>query len=346
MQERTDEPVSYPADVAFPGRIDVHAHCVPAEWQAIPAASAPLLRGFAAWSVPSALEMMDRQGIATAVLSMPFGNGMFADADDVAAARRLARSFNEQLAEVIRSHPDRFGGFACLPLPDVDGALAEIDYTLGTLGLDGVTLLTNANSVYPGDGRLDPVFDELNRRVTVVFLHPTSPACVERASLGYAPPLMEFAFDTTRAVTHLVLSGTLERCPDLRLIVPHAGGAIPYLADRIGLLASRFVPGASERAPAGPKAYFRQLYYDLAISASPHAVASLLQLADPDHILFGSDYPALLEDEIESVTQALVDNPLLQPSDLEIIQRHNALQLFPRIQPPSLTHVGQVAEET
>jgi 6-methylsalicylate decarboxylase len=162
-------------------------------------------------------------------------------------------------AETIRSHPARFGGFACLPLPDVDGALAEIDYALGTLGLDGVMLLTNANGTYLGDSRLDPVFDELNRRAAVVFLHPALPACADCTSLGYAP-LIDFVFDTTRAVTHLVLSGTLERSPDLRVIVPHAGGTIPYLADRIDLLASRFVPGASQRAPAGVKAYLRRLY--------------------------------------------------------------------------------------
>ncbi len=143
--------------------------------------------------------------------------------------------------------------------------MAEIDYALGTLKLDGVVLLTNANGVYLGDTRLDPVFDELNCRETVVFLHPTLPACAECTSLGYAPSLIEFVFDTTRAVTHLVLSGTLERCPDLRVIAPHAGGTVPYLSERIGLIASRFVPGAGERAPAGVEAYLRQLYYDLAI---------------------------------------------------------------------------------
>ena len=301
----------------------------------MPAAAAPLLRGFSSWSIPSALEMMDRQGIAVAVLSMAFWSGLFADPGDVAAARRLARSSNEGAAEAIRSHPDRFGGFACLPLPDVDGALAEIDYGLGTLGLDGVVLLTNADGVYLGDSRLDPVFDELNRRRAVVFLHPTVPACAESTSLGYAPSLIEFVFDTTRAVTHLVLGGTLERCPDLRLIVAHAGGTIPFLADRIGLIASLFVPGAADRAPAGAKAYFRRLYYELAISASPHAVASVLQLADPERILFGSDYPALFEEDVHSLIQALAGNPLLKAGDLEMIQRRNALQLFPRLGQPA-----------
>jgi 6-methylsalicylate decarboxylase len=215
----------------------------------------------------------------------------------------------------------------------VDGALAEIDYGLGTLGLDGVVLLTNANGVYLGDSRLDPVFGELDRRGAVVFLHPTLPACAYCTSLGYAPPWIEFVFDTTRAVTHLVLSGTLERSPDLQLIVPHAGGAIPFLADRIGLLASRFVPGVADRAPAGVKACFRQLYYELAISTSPHAVASVLQLADPEHILFGSDFPALFEEDVQPLIQALIDNPLLQPG-LEMIQRRNALQIFPRLRRP------------
>jgi predicted TIM-barrel fold metal-dependent hydrolase len=334
VEQHSDEPARNPAQVTASGRIDVHAHYVPPEWREVPAAAAPLFRGFTSWSIPSALEMMDRHGIAAAVLSMAFWSGLFADPGDVAAARRLARSSNEGAAEAIRSHPDRFGGFACLPLPDVDGALAEIDYGLGTLGLDGVVLLTNANGVYLGDGRLDPVFDELNRRRAVVFLHPTVPACADCTSLGYAPSLIEFVFDTTRAVTHLVLSGTLERCPDLRLIVPHAGGTIPYLADRIALIASRFVPGSADRAPAGVKAYFRKLYYELAISTSPHAVASVLQLADPEHILFGSDFPALFEEDVQSQIQALAGNPLLQPGDLEMIQRRNALQLFPRLRRP------------
>jgi predicted TIM-barrel fold metal-dependent hydrolase len=208
------------------GRIDVHAHYVPAELQAsVPAA--PIFRGFATWHPEAALEVMDRQGIATAILSMVLWTAMFAAPDDAAAARRVARCSNEAAAEAIRSHPGRFGGFARLPLPDVDAALVEIHYALGTLRLDGVVLLSNHDGVYLGDSRLDPVFDELSRRKAVVFLHPTLPACVEHASLGYAPSLIEFVFDTTRAVTHLALSGTLDRCPELRLIVPHAGGTIP-----------------------------------------------------------------------------------------------------------------------
>ena len=314
------------------GRIDVHAHYLPTELQeSVPAA--PNFRGFATWEPQAALEMMDRQGIATAILSMVLWTGMFAAAGDAAAARRVARSSNEAAAEAIRSHPGRFGGFARLPLPDVDAALAEIDYALGTLGLDGVVLLTNHDGVYLGDSLLDPVFDELSRRQAVVFLHPTVPVCVEHTSLGYAPSLIEFVFDTTRAVTHLALSGTLERCPDLRLIVPHAGGTIPFLVDRISLLAARFVPGTTTHAPAGVETYFRRLYYELAIATNRHTVASVLQLVGPERLLYGSDWPALDEADVQSLIQVLDGNPLLQPEDRARIERHNALELFPRLQP-------------
>ena len=314
------------------GRIDVHAHYVPAELQAsLPAA--PIFRGFASWEPLAALEVMDRQGIATAILSMVIWTGMFAAVGDAAAARRVARLSNEAAAEAIRSHPGRFGGFARLPLPDADAALAEIDYALGTLRLDGVVLLTNHDGVYLGDSRLDPVFDELNRRKAVVFLHPALPAGFEQTSLGYVPSLIEFVFDTTRAVTHLVLSGTLERCPGLRLIVPHAGGTIPFLVDRISLLAARFVPGTETRAPAGVEAYLARLYYELAIATNPHAVASVLQLVGPEHLLYGSDWPALDEADVQSLIQALDGNPLLHPGDRARIERQNALELFPRLRP-------------
>jgi len=134
-------------------------------------------------------------------------------------------------------------------------------------------------------------------------------------------------------VTHLALSGTLERCPDLTLIVPHAGGTIPFLVDRIGLLAARFVPGTTTHAPAGVEAYLRRLYYDLAISTNPHAVASVLQLVGPERLLYGSDWPALDEADVHSLIQVLDGNPLLHPDDRARIERHNALELFPRLRP-------------
>jgi predicted TIM-barrel fold metal-dependent hydrolase len=329
VEQPTHEPATTSAGAAA-GRIDVHAHHLPAEQRAALASAPPIYQGFVNWDIRPALEMMDRQGIATAILSMVLPPALFAAADDPAAARQLARSANEAAANAIRTHSDRFGAFASLPLPNVDSALAEIDYALGTLGLDGVVLLTNTNGVYLGDNRLDPVFDELDRRGAVVFIHPNAPTCGEHL-LGYPISLIEFVFDTTRAVTHLVLSGTLERCHNLRLIVPHAGGTLPFLVDRIGLLATRFVPSAGERAPAGVKTYLRRLYYELAISTNSHALAAVLQLVGSSQLLFGSDWPALAEADVQSLIHTLLANPLLQPGDLARIERQNALDLFPRL---------------
>src|SRR5208282_4146085 len=119
------------------------------------------------WSVEATLAMMDRTGIATGMLSVSSPGVHFGNDKN---ARLLARSVNEFAARMIGDHRGRFGGFASLPLPDVDGALAEIAYALDTLKLDGVVMLTNFNGVYLGDKRLDPVFDELNRRGAVVFI--------------------------------------------------------------------------------------------------------------------------------------------------------------------------------
>jgi 6-methylsalicylate decarboxylase len=276
-----------------------------------------------------AVGVMDRLSIATAMLSVSSPGVSFGDA---AAARRLARMVNEVAAQAMRDHPGRFGGFASLPLPDVDAALDELEYALGTLRLDGVVLLTNYadGEVYLGDARLAPVFDELHRRDAVVFLHPTSPACADRIALGYPYPLIEFPFETTRAITQLILTNTLERCPNLRLIVSHAGGTLPFLVDRI-TGASLRLPGAEGRDPGGAAVYLRRLYYDLAGSTSPAALASLLQLVDPSHVLYGTDWPWSTEPHARELTDALDRSPLLQPDDRDRICRQNALDLFPRL---------------
>jgi oligopeptide/dipeptide ABC transporter ATP-binding protein len=182
------------------------------------------------WSAAAHLELMDRTGIDTAVLSVSSPGTHFGDA---AAARRLAREVNDAGAQLVHHHPGRFGLFASLPLPDTDGALAELGYALDTLGADGVIVETNAHGVYLGDQRLEPVFAELARRRATVLVHPTSPPCWQQTALGRPRLMIEFIFDTARAVTGLILTGTLTRHPGMNIIVPHGGGALPLLADRI-----------------------------------------------------------------------------------------------------------------
>jgi predicted TIM-barrel fold metal-dependent hydrolase len=310
----------------FSNRIDVHFHYLSPEYrEKLIDALGAHPDGFAApqWSAEATLAMMDRMSIATGMLSVSspgvhFGND--------AKARSLARSVNEFAARTIADHRGRFGGFASLPLPDVDGALNEITYALDTLKLDGVVMLTNFNGVYLGDQRLDPVFDELNRRGAVVFIHPTSPICWQQSGLGYPRPMIEFTFDSTRAVVNLIFSGTTTRCPKLRFIVPHAGGTLPFLARRIAMF-GRGLAGGS----ISTDEQLRRLYYDLAGSPGSNALAPLLEMTERSHILYGSDYVHTPEAIVSAHLAELLSGKLLSPNDFRAIARDNALALFPRL---------------
>jgi 6-methylsalicylate decarboxylase len=311
----------------FTNRIDVHFHYLSPEYrEKMMDAIGGWPDGFAApqWSAEATLAMMDRLNIATGMLSVSspgvhFGND--------AKARLLARSVNEFAARTIADHRGRFGGFASLPLPDVDGALLEIANALDTLKLDGVVMLTNFNGVYLGDKRLDPVFDELNRRGAVVFIHPTSPICWQQSALGYPRPMIEFTFDSTRAVVNLIFSGTTLRCPKLRIIVPHAGGTLPFLARRIGM----FGRGVAGGTPVPAEEHLRKLYYDLAGSPGSNALAPLLEMTERSHILYGSDYVHTPEAIVSAHLTELLSSKLLSADDFRAIGRGNALTLFPRL---------------
>ncbi|CAL9589312.1 hypothetical protein SUDANB58_05199 [Streptomyces sp. enrichment culture] len=293
-----------------PGFVDVHAHFVTDSYvRQARAAGHELPDGVPAWpgwSAKAHLELMDRNGIGTSFLSVSSPGVHFGDD---AAARRLAREVNEDAARVAADHPGRFGFFASLPLPDVDGALTEIAYAFDELGADGVVLETNTHGVYLGDERLEPVFAELGRRRAVVFLHPTSPVCWERSALGRPRPMVEFVFDTARTVTDLLMAGTLERHPGLEVIVPHCGGALPVLADRINGFMKLFLAREGADAPDAVE-QLRRLHYDMAGPAFPRQVPALLGLVDPDRLLYGSDYcwtPAHgVDAHIASVTAAPV----------------------------------------
>ncbi|MCX4854315.1 amidohydrolase [Streptomyces canus] len=272
------------------GLIDVHAHLLPDFYvqQATAAGHAHPdgMGGWPSWSVEAHLDLMDRNGIETAMLSMSSPGVHFGDDK---AARLLARRVNEYTAELTRDHPGRFGNFVSLPLPDVDASLEEIAFAYDELDADGVALLTHTHGVYLGDPRLEPVFAELDRRRAVVFLHPTSPVGWEQSALGRPRPMVEYLFDTARTVTDMVMAGVLTRHPNIKVIVPHCGGAVPVLADRINEFMRLFVP--AEKTPAQDAVQqLRGLYYDMAGTAFPRQVPALAKLVDPDRVLFGSDY--------------------------------------------------------
>lgn len=313
-------------------RVDVHAHYLPAGYRRAAAAAGyerpDGIPGLPLWDVDAALAMMDGLNIRTAMLSISSPGVHFGDDG---AARKLAREVNEEGARAASDHPGRFGLFASLPLPDIDGAIAEATYAFDTLGADGVAVETNHHGIYMGDQRLDPLFAELNRRRAVVFMHPTSPTCpcCQTLSLGYPRPLIEFMFETTRAVTNLLLTGTLDRFPDIRLIVPHAGATIPVLADRIVGLAPAFLP-----MPVDPDHLFatlRRLYYDLAGYPLPRLAPALLQIADPGHVFYGSDWPFTPLPIVTRLAGELETTSLFDAALRRRVLYDNALDLFPRL---------------
>jgi predicted TIM-barrel fold metal-dependent hydrolase len=177
-----------------------------------------------------------------------------------------------------------------LPLPDVKGALLELEHALDVLRLDGVVLLASqSDGRYPGDPAFDELMAELDRRSAVVFVHPAVPKSSESLRLEIPGFAAEFTFDTTRAAFNLIWTGTVERRPSIRFILSHAGGTVPYIAWRFAL--TNVLPPMRERAPQGAMHYLKRFYYDTALSANPHALRSLQELVPPEQILFGSDFP-------------------------------------------------------
>jgi predicted TIM-barrel fold metal-dependent hydrolase len=265
--------------------IDAHAHLVPPDFRA-ELQRRDLLTVEPGWDLENTHAFMDRHGIDAAVLSLAPPGVAFGD-DGL--ARHLARVVNEHLASVVAADRGRFGGLAVLPLPDVEGAIAEAEHALDVLGLDGVGLYSNVGGIYPGDERWAPLFDFLDARGAHVFLHPTSPAA-PLALPAHPMWLYEFPFDTTRAVTNLVYSGTLERCPDLRLQVAHLGGAVPFLAERLASLADR-EPDMARAAPAGLPDYVRRLFFDTGLSNGAAPLRAARAVAPFEQFVFGTDWP-------------------------------------------------------
>lgn len=304
-----------------PHRIDTHQHIVPphyAAWLAKHGLNAGG-RAIPEWSADSALELMEQARISTAILSVSTPGAHLGDALE---AREMARSLNEFTAEIARNHASRFGFFATLTLPDVEGAIAEARHALDHLGADGVVLLANVGGVYLGDPAWDPLMAELNGRSAVVFVHPSS--LPTPPVQGIAPFVADFLLDTSRAAINLARLRTFERFPDLKIILSHAGGFVPFAAERM----ARACSDDGENIAEGI-ARLRQFYFDVALSSSPYALPSLLAFADPERITYGSDWPFAPTERSLHFARLLDEFPLTD-EQRSAIDYGNAAKLFPQ----------------
>jgi predicted TIM-barrel fold metal-dependent hydrolase len=308
--------------------IDVHHHILPDFfWQETNDPHNPV-GGIAPppWDASLMVSFMDEAGIDVAVTSISTPG---VHVGDDTRARSLARRCNELSAELMQACPTRLGGFAALPLPDVDGALEELAYALDELKLDGVVLFSNANGVYLGDSRFEPVFAELDRRGAVVFVHPTASPDPSAHSLGLPDTLIDFTADTTRAVAQMHYGNRFARTPHVRYIFSHAGGTVPYLAGRWAIIDEmNVIPGADERGTAADT--LRRLYWDTAASYRAPVLRMLRDIVGLDQVLFGTDFPYLRRDLAVSCVQMLKETAELSAEERTGVMSGNALKLFPR----------------
>jgi 6-methylsalicylate decarboxylase len=306
---------------AKPRRIDVHHHIVPpvhAQALASHKSTSP-----SKWSVAMSLDDMDKAGVDTAVVSLLNPGVWFGQKDE--EARRLARACNEYAANLERDHKGRFRSFAVIPLPDTEGSLREIEYSLDVLKAQGIALWTSYSDKYLGDPAFLPVFEELNRRKAVVYTHPGVPDCCAGLVKGVPVSTLEYAHDTTRTIASLVFGEgqTAVRYPDVQYIWSHSGGTLPFLSSRFVELAGR----QKDRLPNGPLPIFQRFYYEVAQGNTPGQLAALMQMVKISQVMFGSDYP--FRQGIEAVEG--VHNYKFSPDDIKAIDSENAIRVMPSL---------------
>ncbi|MFI1051237.1 amidohydrolase family protein [Streptomyces griseoruber] len=329
-------------------RIDVHQHAVPDFYRAELAKAGIADAGGRAlpdWSPESALDLMDLLGTTTSIVSVSTpGTGFLTDPSEAAD---LARRLNDHSAALTADRPGRFGFFATLPMPDADASAAEATRALDALRADGVTLLANNRGTYLGADGQDRLWRTLNDRGAVIFVHPAElPAPPVDGIPAFAA---DFLLDTTRAAYLLVRNGIPRRYPDIRFILSHAGGFVPYSSHRMAVT----IANDTRRSPLDVLDDFRSFYFDTALSSSPAALPTLLAFARPGHILFGSDWPFAPTPAAQYFANGLDSN--IDPGTLKAVNSTNAEALFPRLAatppmpPPALpapVRLRQAAQRT
>ncbi|KAL4931777.1 amidohydrolase family protein [Aspergillus undulatus] len=331
-------------------KIDVHAHYLPEVYREYYLKYGPTtpdgMPGWWDWDADDHLKMADSLNITKSYLSVTSPGVRLVPGDDE-LARDLARKVNVAGAEVKRAHPDRFGLFLSLPLPDVESSLGELAYGMDHLDADGVVVLTNGDGYYLGHQRYEPLWAELDRRAAVVFIHPTTGRIVEStvdspegnssrpvAPLPeYANPIFEFFFDTTRAVINLFYTGAIARYPNIKYIVAHAGACLPPLIQRFAELARIHQPmtvDASVSPDFVKERLRRQFFFDLAGFPFPDQLRGLLPFVGADQILYGTDYSPATADEVRRLAGIMAEYlpVIFNKEEQEMVYSKNAERLF------------------
>jgi len=309
-------------------RIDVHFHAIPRFYadMVYAAGSGPAIGRYPEWSPELALEVMDRFDIATALTSLAQPGVQFCAPDQ---AKVLARRCNDYAAELNARWPKRFGAFGTISMWDVRDAVDEVAYCLDTLKFSGVSLFASYNGKFLGDPAFNPVMDALNERDGVVFVHPGTHPTNKQIELPWPAFMMEYLFDTTRAVVNLVFGGALERYPRIKFILPHAGGLVPYFSWRLSV-SPMIDKRLKQMSPEHVLGLLRRFWYDNALSPGAQTWGCLENVASPDRIVFGTDWPfanTRVTAEAMKTYEALDAVP---PAQRSAIDRGNALRLFPQ----------------
>ncbi|HJP81725.1 MAG TPA: amidohydrolase family protein [Candidatus Saccharimonadales bacterium] len=338
-----------------PYKIDIHHHVIPSTVAEIFAELGNTKMGgikIPSFDPKEDLAFMDRAQIKTAIVSLSDVGDTF---KHEANARRIARAANEYYADLRKEHPGRYGAFATLPLPYIESAKQELRYALDELQLDGVMLLSNFEGTYLGDTKFDTVMAELNKRNTVVFVHPgKTPENSAKAALSFPEFMLEFVFDTSRAITNMIVNRIPERYPNIRFIFAHMGGTIPYLLERITLgvvnvrhynpnisasaqekidrvstVVGRVLPMdiVSERTAHVKKA-LKSFYFDTAVSSSAPTIQAVKSFTGLTHIVFGTDF-SYAPEVVNQISQRLLDKSGLSEDEKRMVAT-NAYALFPQ----------------
>jgi predicted TIM-barrel fold metal-dependent hydrolase len=310
------------------GMIDVHFHLIPQFFReaVYEAGTGPAIGRYPDWTPELALALMDKHGIAVAMLSLGQPGVGFLPPDKAAA---MARRCNDDAAELIAQHPQRFGCFGLLPMHDIDAAIAEARYCLETLGFEGISLFASYGEKFLGDAAFDPLLSYLDSNSTVVHIHPSLHPSSRVLDLPWPGFMIEYPFDTTRAAVNLLFSGALERFANIRFILSHAGGTLPFLAWRLSvapMIDKRLTQRSREQIFSGLKTF----WYDNALASGRAPMGALSQIAAPERIVFGSDWP-FCNDRVVAEEVADFSAPdFLDPKTVAMIAHDNALKLFPR----------------